>query len=479
MNGMMGVLVAALASSIGYLLSRLRGHERAKWWRLAAEAAGLTNIRMTEFFGIATSLTGAAGTLAVKVQTYHRGKYEHGTRMVIGGLRHGAYALSIRPEGAAAAIEKTFGERELEVGDPAFDGAAYLQGSPALIRAIFDAETRRLVGALLQGRLRADGMAGSKTFDKLRVSVSDDELRVDVRSSPFDSTEQWLPSILAQLVGVANRLARPDDLAVRIAANVRGEPLAAVRLANLRTLNAEFAGHAATREALHAALGDESADVRLHAASALGPAGLDTLLELTSARSPDHVAARAIGALGSGFPPERAGALLAEAREAGRPATALACVESLGASGGAAAVGVLVDALAAGDEALAASAARALGRIGDAAAEEALLAALERDAVTPRVAAAEALGRVGTPLAVVPLREASSSHLLDGNLRRAARQAIAEIQSRVSGASPGQLSLAGDQSGQLSLAEEDHRRGQVSLALAAQSAQASQSGRLK
>ncbi|MGE5198136.1 MAG: HEAT repeat domain-containing protein, partial [Rhodospirillaceae bacterium] len=122
--------------------------------------------------------------------------------------------------------------------------------------------------------------------------------------------------------------------------------------------------------------------------------------------------------------------------------------------------------LATAGDMVAASAARALGRIGDAAAEPALIAALDRGAAAVGVAAAEALGRIGSPQAVVPLRSAASSHLLDGDLRRAARQAVAEIQSRVSGASPGQLSLAGDEAGRLSLVEEE-QRGRLSMAEAA------------
>jgi HEAT repeat protein len=471
MEGMFGLLAAALASSVFYLVYAVRGQERAKWWRRAAEAAGLTNVRMPEFLGVGTSLNGTAGPLTVKIQSYHRGKYEHGARIVVGGLRHGSYALSIRPEGVTTAIEKRFGEREIEVGDPAFDAAAYMQGSPGLIRAIFDPETRRLMRAMLGGALHAEGPDGGRTIDNIRVSVSDDELRVDIRSSPFASTERYLPSILAQVVDLGNRLRRPDDPAVRIAANIGREPEEEVRLADLRTLSSEFGGHPAAREALLAARADESPAVRLHAAAALGPDGVETLLELASPRFPDGVAARAIGALGPACPLELAAARLGEAREAGRMETALACVERLGASGGAAAVRELIGTLAEASDTVAAAAARALGTIADAAAESALLAALERDSAELRAAAAAALGRLGSPQAVAPLRAAASSHRLDGDLRRAARQAIAEIQSRVTGASPGQLTLAEDQAGQLSLAEED-RRGRVSMAQAARAGQA-------
>jgi hypothetical protein len=76
------------------------------------------------------------------------------------------------------------------------------------------------------------------------------------------------------------------------------------------------------------------------------------------------------------------------------------------------------------------------------------------------LAAAHALGRVGTVAAVAALREAMERH--GDLLRSAGREAIAEIQSRVSGAGRGQLSLAEPVAGALSLAEAEG--GHVSLA---------------
>ncbi len=70
--------------------------------------------------------------------------------------------------------------------------------------------------------------------------------------------------------------------------------------------------------------------------------------------------------------------------------------------------------------------------------------------------------RAGTVAAVMPLREATARYPSYGPLRRATRQAIAEIQARLAGAEPGQLSLAGGEAGQLSLAEGES--GQLSLA---------------
>jgi 16S rRNA U1498 N3-methylase RsmE len=60
------------------------------------------------------------------------------------------------------------------------------------------------------------------------------------------------------------------------------------------------------------------------------------------------------------------------------------------------------------------------------------------------------------------LRQCAERHAPNLDVQHAVRQAIAEIQSRLPGASPGQLSLAGAEAGQVSLAGEG-QRGQVSL----------------
>jgi hypothetical protein len=68
---------------------------------------------------------------------------------------------------------------------------------------------------------------------------------------------------------------------------------------------------------------------------------------------------------------------------------------------------------------------------------------------------------VGTAAAVMPLRGAAE-RVPDGTLRRAAREAVATIQSRLQGATPGQLSLSSSETGQVTLAGDD-ARGRVSL----------------
>jgi hypothetical protein len=170
--------------------------------------------------------------------------------------------------------------------------------------------------------------------------------------------------------------------------------------------------------------------VRLRAAMALGEEGRGTLLELVErAGADDSCAARAVAALGDRLPATLAESALRGALEkAGRPQTAQACLE-------------------------------ALALLGRAEAEGLMLEALRSEEVPVAVAAARALGRAGTVASVPPLREAMRHR---GELRSAARQAIAGIQARLTGAEPGQLSLAGGEAGALSLV--DGEPGSLSLA---------------
>ena len=63
---------------------------------------------------------------------------------------------------------------------------------------------------------------------------------------------------------------------------------------------------------------------------------------------------------------------------------------------------------------------------------------------------------------MLPLEEAAERSPRDHEIGRATRQAIADIQSRLPGASHGQLSLAATEVGRLSLAQAE--AGELSLA---------------
>jgi HEAT repeat protein len=149
--------------------------------------------------------------------------------------------------------------------------------------------------------------------------------------------------------------------------------------------------------------------------------------------------------------------ILGRALRARRPETAHESLVSLGRRRQSGTIPVLAKVLAIESGPLAVTAAQALAETGLSDAEPSLVAALERDVPDIRAAAAAALGRVGSAAAVLPLKEAEVRYR-DDPTRRAARQAVAAIQSRLPGASPGQLSLATGDAGALSLAEDETGR---------------------
>ena len=423
------VVVGAIAFSIAYLVSSERRRAHLRIWRTAAQRAGLTEIEEAEggiFEG--ERVSGRSGDLQVRLERYRRGKSVHGTKIVVTGLGHGAGGLSLRREGLATAFEKNvIGEREIEIGDPAFDDEYYVQGQTPLALAILDQETRRRVAGPLRGQIAVPG----REPIEVDASLSDGVLEVHVKESGFSGNRDRVPEILVGVLDVARLLVAPRDVAARIAENLRRETEAGARLRGLLTLAREFPTHPATRPALLAACGDANEEVRLRAAMALGEEGRETLLGLASrAETGDSCAARAIAALGDRLPEGLAEEALRRALGgAVHPQTALACLEALGRLGRAGAEGLILDALRSGDG-------------------------------TVAVAAARALGQVGTVAAVAPLRDATQPR---GELPRSvARQAIAEIQARLTGAAPGQLSLSGGEAGALSLA--DGEPGRLSLA---------------
>jgi hypothetical protein len=454
------VLVAAVVASVAYLIAATKARTRAAAWHNAAGAVGLTEIEASERFGVPSKLTGRSGPLEVTLERYQRGKYESGTRISIAGMGHGLAGLSLRREGLATTFEKAVGEREIELGDPAFDGELFVQGSAPLARALLDAETRQLLAGLLRGHVPV-----SSGTVPARVTLTGGVLRADLQERAFSVRGERLPEVLAILRAVARRLVAPADIARRIADNLRNEPAAGVRLQSLLMLVREFGDHPAAREVLLAAREDASAEIRLRAGIELGDEGREVLLDLAGAEgTEDRWAAAAVAALAERLPRERTEEILRQALRARRLATAQASVEWLGRSGDTAGVATLAKVLALESGELGVAAAQALGALGKPAAQPALVDALSSEAPAVRAAAAAALGRVGDVASVLPLRQAPVRYPADGALKRAVRQAVAEIQSRLAGAAPGQLSLVAEsaEAGRLSLADSD-ASGRLSL----------------
>jgi HEAT repeat protein len=294
------------------------------------------------------------------------------------------------------------------------------------------------------------------------VVLVNGELRADVRERPRPTTSQ-LTDVVGALIAIATRFERPPDLPARLASGLAREPQWRVRLQGLDLLATSYPNDQAALAALRHALADENAEVRLHAAIALGEEGEATLLEIASSeRRDDATAARAVHALGDRMPPDVAMAVLRQTLRLRHLQTAAALIDTLGQLGGAEVVTLMVKVLLVESGPMAVAAAQALGKAGTREVEEALLSALVRDVLGLRLAVIEALGHIGTVRAVLPIEDAAARPDSDTDVRSAARQAVAEIQSRLPGASPGQLSIADGEAGHLSLADDDPR-GRVSL----------------
>jgi len=465
-------VVYQILVSMGAL--ELAAGARARFWRQAARAVGLERVVEAR-----SSLAGWAEALHVRLSRYEEGQLS-GTRIAISGRGLPA-DVTVRPEGFGGSSRGS-GVREIEVGDEAFDRAAWVEGPPALVRSLLHADNRATIRGLFEGRLdrkRLSPFWATGRFD-------DGVLRVDVleeapptgggRSESGIEAGMWgaepavkgdyvggrdrLPEVLQAVLGLARRLETPEDVPRRLAENMKTETVAGVRSQILTTLARELASHPATREALLAAREDPDAEVRLRAGIALGPEGREVLLRVASGEGAEDVTTeRAVLALGVSLTTEEAQDVLRNALRTRREATARACLRVLGQRRAATVMATLAKVVAVEKPELAAVAAEALGTTGDPIAQKPLLAALGSPHASVRVAAARALGQVGTIAAVQPLKEREAR---DRAVRAAARQAIAEIQSRASGAAPGQLSLAGGLSGQLSLASGE--RGRLSLA---------------
>lgn len=402
---------------------------RVKLFQDALVAGGLRLEGSTSPWAWWVRVRGREGPLTVRIESAREG-----SRVVIAIEGPPGFSeVRIRPQPSMAVQA-----REIEVGDEAFDYAFFVEGPVRLVSALLDAELRRL----LRDVASVSGL-----------EIGGGEIRVDLNDGQLDL-------LLPLLAGAGRRIAQTVDVRGRLAANAEKDPVGGVRLRNLLLLVRERPGEPDSVEALRRACTDPSPEVRLEAALELGAEGREILLELADGPVADAVSARAISNLGRELPFERTKEILPLALRRRRLKTAQACVEALGRSGEAAAVDLLAAVLEREGSRLAIAAAGALGETGDAAAEAPLLRVLEREQTEVQVAAAAALGRVGTAAAVLPLKDAAdAAKLLE--LLRAARQAVAEIQSRLHGATPGQLSLAQSEAGQLSLAADP--AGQLSI----------------
>ncbi|HEX3129204.1 MAG TPA: HEAT repeat domain-containing protein [Thermoanaerobaculia bacterium] len=428
-------LPALMQGGLTWLVLREK-RKRVDEWEETVKSLGFRVTERSRSYGWFVKLEGQQGAMRVRIEDSRRKGHDARTRVILSVPGPpGSAGLRIRREGTY----KT-GAREIEIGDKAFDETFSIEGPMRVAALLLDAEVRGILTDL-NALCRRIGIIGHEMVVELN----------DVQ----------IPDILPMLMKIGERFSREMDVPQSLAHNARQDQEPGVRLLNLRFLVREFPGETLTTEVLRQACSDPSPRVRLLAARGLGDEGRDVLLKLADDMEIDECSAQAISALGKAMPFERARDLLPVALRRRRLQTAQACLRSLVQSGQPVAVDMLASLLDREDGELAADAALALGETGNPEAEAPLIHALRTGRSDIRAAAAKALGRAGSAAAVLPLKEAEENLAWDSELRRAARQSIAEIQSRLPGASHGQLSLAGEEAGQLSIA--DAEAGQLSL----------------
>jgi HEAT repeat protein len=421
-------VVAAAAGAFG--LAQRRG--RAAGLRTVAARAGVKDLRIDR----GGTLTGRRGHLVVRIRGT-LGFARTAVHVLVSGLW--ADLRMSKPEGPWGWSPAS----GLELGDPDLDPRILLAGPPLGTRALFDAVTREKTREVMgiEPAIRVEGGELSVAFQE---SVG--------TASPFEE------GALSAVLDLARRLRAPDTPLSRLAQIGHSDPLPTVRALALRTLVEEAPEREETRVALRAGTSDTEPRIRLQAARGLGAEGAPALLAMAADhRVDDACGADAIAALGEGLPASRAREILEWTAATGHVGRARAALPTLVREGPAAAP-FLVALLARSPAPVAAVAAEGLGAIASPVAEPALLTALGSEEASLACAAAAALGRLATVRAVPALKDAERR---GGALRSAARAAIASIQSRLPGASPGQVSLADGDAGAVSIA--DTADGRVSL----------------
>jgi hypothetical protein len=440
------LVVLGLMTAVTLVVAVIRDSEPARArtadWLAAAEASGLVGA-MTTHDGKERRLEASRGGLQVVLAASALFR-SAGTTLRVIGLPPW---LEIRPR--SAGLRRLGGERGLSLGDHAFDDAFEVRGLRIGVQALFDDQVRRAM---------IDVFAARPDAAAPLVDIRDGKLVAQVNDGEPSTRVVGLTALLRSLLVVVDRFCLLSPFEERLAASVRCDSHAPFRVRCLELLLEERPDHPATAAAVRAALADADASVRLAAAIAAREEGRAVLLALAGDdASSDQVASTALASVGAVFDGAELERILSAAVEAGKEATVAVCLDAL-ARAGAGHLPAIVHVLESEAAPRAAAAARALGATVAPAAAPALVLALAHADAAVRGAAATSLGRVGaTAEVVLALRQAEAAHPWDGTFLRAAREAIASIQSRLVGAERGQLSVAAG-AGEVSLAEEARGR---------------------
>jgi len=337
---------------------------------------------------------------------------------------------------------------DILTGDAAFDYDARITGDEAMSLAVLDHTTRQ---AVLREVVQGEAKVGNG--------------KVVLKKRRLGDLERAVPGVLE----LARQLRLDENLvAESLATNAEHDPHQGVRLRNLRVLIEKNPAAETTKATCRRLLGAAQPELRLEAALSLGEEGREVVAEIAELTScSEDLRVRAVESLLRPFAEGQVGPLMDRLLDDPSPRVRRAAIIGLGRGQHAPGAERLQELIPDADPRTAEEIAVALGRIGDPRGEPGLLLLLESSATRTRAAAVSALARVGTARAVEPLL--SLTGLGISALSREARAAIQQIQSRISGAEQGQLSVAAldgpegalspaadgsDAAGSLSLADE-------------------------
>lgn len=433
------ILVGVASIGMAVLIATKQRNDRRRFMRELVEKTGLTLHRGTLFLKDDT-VDGDLANCHVALSWFTHGRHDSRRPKVKVTPRAGRvpFGLQIRKEDALGQIGKMLLGQDIRIGDPDFDGRFLIRGLDEVgVISVLGHRTRQLINDLVGEdgwRLGEDGLTW-----------------MSARKRPAATS---LAETIQRADQVCLEIGRSGSSSERLVESLRNDPVPEFRLRCLEMLLIQPRSDAIT-SAIRMSARDDNPEVRLLAGESLGEEGIDTIARV-ALEAETKSAVRAIRALEK-RPSESVAVQLRRVlgRKDTEPfaAAAEALAQMRDLPGVDIIVGVLGDASARSTSQRVA-AARALRLYGLAQVCPQLLAALATGDRSLKIAVIEALGACGGSEeagVLYGIKEADE----DGVTRRAATQALAEIQSRLGAVARGSLSMAqaGRAEGGLSVAD--------------------------
>lgn len=359
-----------------------------------------------------------------------------------------ATLLTIRGEDTWTMVQRFVGSGDVLVHDDDFDQRVHIQGDPAQIVSLLNADVRRLLIAFVENH---------------EGSLEAGELCLEIEGIVNNALQ--LESAVDAIRTLATALDVPPwEVEERLSHNATHEVLARVRGRNFSLLVERAPRSELTLSAARKLLDDQDPGLRVAAARVLrDDASFEAMARLVRSSKRTELREEALSLLLEQWSYEQCAPVVAAALRTGRPSLRIIALEAKVTNRDRSHADLVARCAGMDDEALAETAARALGLLGDASHEPALTALLTHRSDAVKLAATRSLGRLGTVAAVEPLLPLTTGLRTAGFLKEAARDAIRRIQARVGRVDAGRLTLVDEHeaAGGLSVASEG---GELSIA---------------